>query len=183
MSSSQKGIRRTVKILIVVSVSLLVCACLFEVKFDALALNTRYQAGNVFMANSIPVEVKAYAAGASSTGDYALVDDGHGISGIVHDMWTRRVGLAPLFAYPLKKVEVLCLAYGVTHYFVVNGESVRFDKSQSLPSQTVAGVAVSDVTQSQNVSRRVALITLTGPVTSFSIGGDELAVSFIKGWN
>jgi hypothetical protein len=175
--------QKKLKTAIVATLPLLFSACLFEVRFNALTLTTRYHVGSVFSVNNIPIEVKAFPTGVSGSNEYAEVQDGYGMPGIGQDIWTRRVGLAPQFGYPLNKVGVLCLAYGIQHYFEVNGEVTYFRKTETLPDQTVAGVTVTDVTQSQNVSRRITLITLTGPITSFAIGGDELAVSYIKGWN
>lgn len=139
--------------------------------FEEQKLRMQYVETDRFFDNGVAVDVEGFDAGGTPTSGFAQIDDGGLAGGTGQDLATNNVNLRPGFPYPLDGVTLEFGDYGGAINLEVNGTTLVTNGVAALPATIAGSVAV---TVDADPDASTGRLTLTGPITSFAIGGQEL---------
>lgn len=144
------------------------------VDFESVPLGIRYVFLDTATDSGVDMKVEAFqwGNGTWTTGNYAQADNRGRAGGSGQDMQTNNVNLN--FDLPGQAAAGLSMAfgeYGGNVNLQVNGEFKNFGNFASLNGATMGGTSLNVVGGTGNDT---GSITLSGPIVSFSVGGQEL---------
>lgn len=144
------------------------------VDFESVPLGTDYVFLDTFTDSRVPITVEAYQwpGGTWTTGNQARADNRQEAGGTGKDINLNNVNLR----FNLGRVGANDLTIAVGEYggnvnMLVNGEFRNFENFPDIHNTTIGGAQVMVTNAAQN---QTGSVSLTGPIKSFSIGGQEL---------
>jgi hypothetical protein len=115
--------------------------------------------------------------GIYTSNGYAEVDGGGLAGGSGQDLRLNNATVSFDFGGPVNSIKCAVGEYGGNINLEVNGQLWNFDDFSKLPGTSIGAVSVtSTVTPTTFPTGEIGSLTLTGTITSFSIGGQELWV-------
>jgi hypothetical protein len=145
------------------------------VGFEGLGLGKTYTVGDVFTDGGVTVAVEQFQWGNGTwTSDgFAEVQNGGMAGGSGNELAVNNVNLAFDFGGTVNDVSLAFGEYGGNLNIDVNGDFVNFDNFPDIDGATIGGVSVS-VSGSSTGGGQVGTLRLSGAVSSFKVGGQEL---------
>jgi hypothetical protein len=147
------------------------------VVFDLLSLGSIFTTGAAFTEGAVVMKVGPFqwVSGIYTWNGYAEVDGGGAAGGSGQDLRLNNVTVSFDFGGPVNAIRSAVGEYGGNINLEVNGSLWNFDDFSKLPGTSLGGVSVTSVvTPTTFPTGEVGYIELVGPITSFSIGGQEL---------
>ncbi len=144
----------------------------YVVMFEDLPLTQQYIIGNSFSSDGVEITCTTYDPGATA---FAIVQADGDAGGTGNEIWLNNISLD--FAFPIDPLYGLSLQYGEYGgdvIFEINGDLHGAAGFSALHGTMVGGVMVTVV----DIGDKGAIFA-TGPISSFSIGGNELAIDNI----
>jgi hypothetical protein len=141
--------------------------------FDDLVLGETYTVGDTFVTSSTPVTVKVFG----TSGNYTRVVNSGMAGGSGKELVVNNVTLDFGIPYPLNGLELLFGEYGGTLHLEVNGNALDFSNFADINGLNIGGV---EVTVVNGFGSDMGSLTLTGPVSQFALGGQELFIDDLK---
>ncbi len=141
------------------------------VDFEDPTLGTVYNVGDTFTDSGVNIEVEEYywyGGGSTTTGTATIFNTGDA-GGSGQDINCNNVNLAFDFSYPLDGLSLLYGYYGGDLNIDINGVLEKFLDFASIPSP-IGGVNVVNT----DFGGGKGMLTLSGTINSFAIGGQEL---------
>jgi subtilisin family serine protease len=145
-------------------------ACL---DFEDLALGTRYHFGDVFTTSGVPITVTQFVWGngiATTTGSPQVVALGRA-GGSGNEIGANNSNLDFNFGGSIDQLSLLFGEYGGNLNIDINGDFRNFGNFADINGQTIGGVTVSVV---NGLGNDKGSLTLSGAISSFALGGQEL---------
>lgn len=146
----------------------------YVITFETLTLNDTYNVGDSFVSDGVPITGEEFfwlPSGSTTTG-FAEVQAGGNAGATGNELWLNNINLDFAFAVsPLQGLSLQFGEYGGNLNFEINGDQQNVASFSALNGMTVGGVMVSVI----NADGKGAIFA-TGPISSFSIGGQELAI-------
>ncbi|MCE5323727.1 PEP-CTERM sorting domain-containing protein [bacterium] len=165
-----------VHLVVVVTILLLTYPALANaqaaVDFDDLVTDTNYYVGDTFVSNGIEISLDALSSTYLS-GHCTIISDGYAC-GSGNEAWTGNVMLHFGFG-SISGLSLLFGNYGGYTKVEVNGDTQKIYNMLDLDGVQIGGVNAS-VTQSALTGNVHGCLTLSGPISSFGIGGQEFAI-------
>ena len=148
------------------------------VDFEDLTVGTTYHVGDVFVSGGVTIEARPFQwdSGTWYSGGYAEVDSLGLSGGIGNDMWVNNINLQFNFGGPASSIKFFYGEYGGNCNIMVNGTHVNFENFSDIDGTTIGGALVQDVPLGGNKG----IVSLTGAINSFYIGGQELWIDDVE---
>lgn len=150
------------------------------IKFDDVAAQTTYNVGAVAATSgaNINVEQFTWISGSITTNGTAMIDATNHAGGTQNAMHTNNVNLRFTPGQHVTKVTMKFADLGGNENLTINGAFANIAKIVDLNNTTLGGVQVSVHAvlggPGAQPNNWYGTIKLTGPITGFSIGGQEL---------
>jgi hypothetical protein len=147
------------------------------VEFEPFDLGSTFPTGSSFAEAGFTMTMRpfVFSSGEPTSAGFGQIDSGGQAGGAGQDLRLNNANVAFDWGRTVNRVSCRVGEYGGNINLEVNGESWNFQDFSALPGSTLGGVAVTasvdDVT-APNGER--GSIDLTGPIDSFSVGGQEL---------
>ena len=144
------------------------------ITFEDLTLTDTYHVGDTFISGGVQITGEEFfwlPTGSTDTGEATVSANGDA-GGAGQEIWCNNINLS--FDFSFASFEGVSLQYGDLGGNVnleINGVQHNVQDFPSLDGMTIGGVTVTVVDTGVK-----GAIFATGPVTSFSIGGQELAI-------
>jgi hypothetical protein len=148
--------------------------------FEDLVAGTTYTHGDVFNTGDITITVATFYWGTDCTtspftGGHARVDNSKRACGAGNDLNANNVNLEMDFGGPVTDLSLHYGHLGGNLNLTINGVCKNFGDFSAVDGSTLGGVAISAA-----VPAGCGALILTGTVTSFSIGGQELWIDDVS---
>ncbi len=141
--------------------------------FEDLTPATEYHVGDVFATAGISLTAGIFYwdTGIPYSGGYVMVDTFGFAGGSGQDIWLNNINLAFDFGVAISGLELRFGEYGGNINIEINGTMVNFENFVDINGSVIAGVSVSATGGSGDGT---GMLTLSGVINSFAIGGQEL---------
>jgi hypothetical protein len=162
----------TKTLLSVVAAGVLLSGCCL--KFNDLASGTTYNVGSTIATGGKTVKVEPFqwANGTWSSTGHAKVDASNFAGGSDLELRANNVNFNFQLDYPLSKLTFKFADYGGNENIKVNNDFRNVSNFLGLNNTTIGGVSVT-VTAVQNISSIRGEVVLQGPISAFTVGGQE----------
>lgn len=165
--------RSKVKLVVAIALVVFVSGCCL--KFSDLTSGTKYNVGETIETSGTNIKVEKFQWGNDewTEGGYAKVDDQGYAKGSGNDMQCNNVNLNFQFDYPLNKITLSFGDLGGNSNIKINGQFKNVSRIKDLQNTTLGNVQIT-LEAVQDGNNWYGKMTLTGAMTGFSIGGQEL---------
>lgn len=154
------------------------------VDFEAQTLDSTKMVGDSLIDNGVTLSLGEYffaSAGSTVTGSTTIFDDGSA-GGFGQDVNTNNINMSFSFPYPLERLSFEYGDYGGSVNLelsgkreVMSGGMTAFD-GETIVDSVVTVTADRDVT---GAPLQTGTVTISGPITSFAVGGQEFFIDSI----
>lgn len=134
---------------------------------------TQYTVGDTFVTSSVPVSVNPFqwSSGVWTDKGYARPDTQNRAGGSGIDLNLNNVNLDFGFGIPLRGLSLLFGEYGGNLNIEINGDFRNVENFPDIHGAIIGGVEVKVI---GGALPELGKLVLTGPITQFAIGGQEL---------
>ena len=139
-------------------------------KFNDLPPGTNYNVGSTISTGSKAVKVEEFQQG--NTTGHATVDSSIRAGGSGYELRANNVNFNFQLNYPLSKLTFKFADFGGNENIQVNNDFRNVQNFLGLNNTTIGGVQVT-VTAVQQVGSIRGEVVLQGPISGFSVGGQE----------
>ncbi|TKJ30797.1 MAG: hypothetical protein CEE40_03815 [Chloroflexi bacterium B3_Chlor] len=148
------------------------------VDFEDLPLGTQYHVPERFTDSGVEITVRAFQwdNGDWTTDGFAEVSDTWDAGGSGHGMIVNNVNLDFDFCCTVSELTLKFGEYGGNLNIDVNGIFKNFENFADIDGSNFDGVTV---TVTDGLGNDTGTLTLSGPITSFALGGQELVIDEI----
>jgi hypothetical protein len=143
------------------------------INFGGLPLNRIYTVGNAFVASGTGITVRSFVwgNGISTNRGFAQVQNRGLAGGSGNEMAVNNASLAFRLRGRTRALMLRFGEYGGNLNITINGHFVNFNNFADINGASISGVNVS---VTNGLGNDIGQLVLTGPITSFAIGGQEL---------
>jgi len=159
-------------VLIVTAVGIVLSGCCL--KFNDLAPNAIYNVGSTIATGGKTVKVEQFqwANGTWSSTGHAQVDSSNFAGGSGYELRANNINFNFQLDYPLSKLTFKFADFGGNENIKVNNDFRNVSNFLGLNNTSIGGVNVT-VTAVQNISSIRGEVVLQGPISGFTVGGQE----------
>jgi hypothetical protein len=145
----------------------------YVVTFEDLTLNDTYNVGDAFTSGGVQITGQEFfwLPNGSTTDGFVEVQAGGNAGATGNELWLNNINLDFAFSVKPTGLSLQYGEYGGNVNFMINGDQKVISNFTELHGTMVGGVMVTVVD-----TGTVGAIFAMGPINSFSIGGQELAI-------
>jgi hypothetical protein len=144
-------------------------------EFESQTTGTQYYVGDTFSESGILFTVESFVWGNGTpfAGGFAEIESGGGAGGSGQELWTNNVNIDLNFSTTINGLTMPFGAHGGNLNIEINGDFVNFNDPSAITGTTIGGVNVGTTNIS---SSGLWFLELSGPISTFAIGGQEFAI-------
>jgi hypothetical protein len=144
---------------------------------EDLTVGQRINVGSIYRSGGINIVIEQFQWSNMTwtSGGWADVQTSPTPGGSGKNIWTNNVNLNFELPFPVSAIAFKCQDWGGNCNFKVNGVHRNIEDLATLNGQTIGGVLVAIVGTGGNP----LVVTLTGNITEFKLGGQEFAIDDI----
>ena len=154
----------------------------YALGFEDLTPGARYNVSDVFITSNVAVHVRKFqwANGLWTDTGHAKVENGGMAGGFGNEINVNNVNLEFAFPRIIPELKLLFGEYGGNCNIEINGDFLNFGNFSEINGKTIGGVEVSVV---NGLGNDTGELHLSGKITQFAIGGQELYIDHIEAMN
>ena len=145
------------------------------VSFESLSLGATYNVGDSFSdgSSTVLLEEFEWGNGQTTSSGVATVENGGLAGGTGQEINVNNINLAFSFGGTVSGLTMRFGEYGGNLNIEINGDFRNFEDFSDIHGATIGGTTVS-VSMTSTTGGQLGTLSITGNVTTFSIGGQEL---------